>query len=422
MSKLESVHTESKIEMTQSEIYNIVFALLRSALWGEEAFPFTSEQEIDWTAVNKELSIQTVQILPVDILVKADPAHSQLYLQNTAKSIRSWYHLMQEQQNLYQTFKKAGIPFTVLKGAGADFYYPQPSYRRMGDIDFIVRPGDFDKAVQLMADNGYNALDMNDSRHKEYTKNGVLVEMHRFFSVLADSEAGKWLDQRILDSLDSIPEQSIDGFVFPMLPTLENGLVLLCHINQHMENGLGLRQITDWMLYVKKELNDDYWNSTFADAAEKIGLKTLAITVTKMCQMYLGLGKDITWCQNANPDLCERLMEYIMDQGNFGRKRSHGSNTAMNTFAIRNVKVLFNMLQQRGLVNFKACHKYSFLRPFAWIYQTFRYIHLALIREQPLKQLKEEYSQSSARDELLNGLGVVRRAKGFTAPDGTHFQ
>ena len=44
-----------------------------------------------------------------------------------------------------------------------------------------------------------------------------------------------------------------------MFPPLENGLVLLGHINQHLEEGLGLRQILDWALYVDKALDDDAW-------------------------------------------------------------------------------------------------------------------------------------------------------------------
>ena len=56
-----------------------------------------------------------------------------------------------------------------------------------------------------------------------------------------------------------------------------------------MEEGLGLRQILDWALYVDKALDDDAWEHTFAPAVRRLGLERLAITVTRMCQLYLGL-------------------------------------------------------------------------------------------------------------------------------------
>ena len=104
-----------------------------------------------------------------------------------------------------------------------------------------------------------------------------------------------------------------------MFPPLENGLVLLEHINQHLEEGLGLRQILDWALYVDKALDDDAWEYTFAPVVRRLGLERLAITVTRMCQLYLGLRSDITWCASADEKVCDSLMNYIMEQGNFGR-------------------------------------------------------------------------------------------------------
>ena len=59
------------------------------------------------------------------------------------------------------------------------------------------------------------------------------------------------------------------------------------HINQHLEEWLGLRQILDWALYADKAL-DDAWEHTFAPDVRRLGLDRLAITVTRMCQLYLG--------------------------------------------------------------------------------------------------------------------------------------
>jgi hypothetical protein len=124
-----------------------LLALLRSTLWGQERFPFQPPQDTDWAAVYTELRHQTVHHLPVDLLVSADPENALQYIQDTAINIRKWHYLMKQQQKLCETMAHAGIPCAILKGAAAARYYPQPEHRCMGDIDLLVLPGDFDRAL-----------------------------------------------------------------------------------------------------------------------------------------------------------------------------------------------------------------------------------------------------------------------------------
>lgn len=61
----------------------------------------------------------------------------------------------------------------------------------------------------------------------------------------------------------------------PVLPPLENGLVLLAHVNQHLGSGLGLRQILDWQMFVDAHLTDELWERGFQHAAQQIGMEKL---------------------------------------------------------------------------------------------------------------------------------------------------
>jgi hypothetical protein len=395
----------------EHNIYDVIFPLLRAALWGEENYPFVCKEDVNWEYINNELKEQTIHCLPIDILTRVDKSNYMQYFQMGSSAMQNWFNLMQAQQNLYLLFQKEHIPFAILKGSAANYYYPNPHYRCMGNIDFIVRPEDFDRAVECMAANGYILDADSNERHNGYSKNNIDFELHRTFSFLKDSDAEVWQDRLIYDGILSATEKQLDGFSFPMLPPLENGLVLLTHINQHLEKGLGLRQIIDWMLYVDKEMTDEFWNQHFGPATDKNGLKTLAITVTKMCQMYLGLTKELSFCQDADPYLCEYLMDYVIQQGNFGRKRGESNNTAIRILGMKNIAALFSMLQTRGRQNWTATDKYPILRPFAWIYQVGRYAHLGLKRKNSLKQLKSDYSQGKSQEDFLNRLGVRRDIK-----------
>jgi hypothetical protein len=392
-----------------TNIYDVILPLLRSAIWGEETFPFTIDENIDWKEVNKELRVQTIQYLPIDILSRVDKDNCVQYYKDTARALHSWHTIMQEQQALYQLLQNENIPFVILKGAAADYYYPKPLYRCMGDIDFIVKPEDFDRTAKCLEANGYQLIGQENPRHIEYEKNGVLFELHHYFGILRDHDASALLNDRIYKGISERSENKIDNLSFPMLPPLENGLVLLTHIDQHMEDGLGFRQILDWMFFIDREMTDDFWNESFAPAVEQIGLKTLALTVTNMCKLHLGLTKELSFCQTADPSLCDDLLQYIIDQGNFGRKRGRLHNSTTNMLTISDIPSFFITLQKRGLENWKITKKYSFLKPFAWIYQICRCIRLGLMRERPFKKLKEDYLKSKDQKIFLEQLGVTRR-------------
>lgn len=390
-----------------SPIYQTVWGLLRGSLWNE-AF---SHAEADWDAVWTELTHHSIQILPVDLLIKADPVNHLKYIQAAYHSVTQYYKLMQEQQTICRLLLENGIPCAVLKGASAGRYYPKAANRRMGDIDLIVAPADFERAYQILSrDSKYLG---ENYRHVELRRNGIIVELHRCFATFHNKEYSKLLDDWIIRAIPRASTVSLDGFSFPSLPAGENGLVLLTHLNIHMERGIGLRQIIDWMMFVDRNLDDDFWNSEFGPAARQLGLETLALTTTKMCQLYLGLRQDITWCRNASDDLCRDLMEYIMSQGNFGRKMPRGFNQTINVLSTaKRIPNLFRALQHRGRINWKALKRFPWLKPFAWIYQLCRYIRLGFQKERPLHFLFSAMKQESRQDTILSRLGVTRMKEG----------
>ena len=191
---------------------------------------------------------------------------------------------------------------------------------------------------------------------------------------------------------------------FPMLPPKENGLVLLAHIAHHLREGLGLRQIIDWMLYVDRELDDSAWESSFRTAAEQTGLAVLAITVTEMCRMYLGLSDRITWCKNADKELCTMLMNSLLSSGNFGKKR--GTGLKVESTVSRLKRRGFRYLQQAGEHNWNAYHKHRWLKPFAWIYQIGRYARQGFQAKRKGAKIIEDIGRGKKRSDLYQDLKI----------------
>ena len=115
-------------------------------------------------------------------------------------------------------------------------------------------------------------------RETGFIKNDIIVELHRSFAKLNNADHARYLDDLIITNINPTHE----------LPDPVNGLVILEHISQHLVNGLGLRQIIDWMMFTDKCLPDEKWPE-FREMAQKTGMEKLAVVVTRMCEIYLGL-------------------------------------------------------------------------------------------------------------------------------------
>lgn len=315
------------------------------------------------------------------------------------KYISKNVNLMWEQQQLWTVLD--GIPYLILKGSCASIYYPQPIKRALGDIDILVAPEHFESAKEKLELSGYSKTDADD-RHIHYRRRDVALELHRRFATLNSAKQEKLLDDWLYSVKPVIGQ--VGKYSFPMPEDELNGLVLLTHINQHLEEGLGLRQILDWALYVRHSLPDARWLS-FKEKTDVLDLTILARTITKFGQTYLKLNQDITWCLDADDKTVKKLLDYIIECGNFGRKDIANNTMIMVMSHGRGVRGFFKNLQNRGLQNWESVQKYPWLKPFAWIYQLFRYI-IKGVRKGGIKGLRDNISASNKRNLLLDELGL----------------
>ena len=362
-----------------------LMALVRFRLWGD-ARPQNADAAFD--------EAKTQAMVP---LLFPDSREASQYMVH-------YIRIMYAQDEVVARMRQTVIPAVILKGSAAAVYYKEPFQRTMGDIDLIVPQSEFEAAVIQLGYLGYQCQEddrkKTDIREIAFHKDGVTVELHRRFS-----SEGIDVERYILRGLECPVTAELSGHAFPMLPPLENGLVLLAHVAQHLRNGLGLRQMIDWMMYVHAVLTDEYWRASFRPAAADCGLETLAITATRLCQKYLGLPDPITWCDGADDKLTDDLLENLLVTGNFGHTHGPGSSVETVTTNIKRTG-LFRYLQKQGEHNWKAYQDHAALRPFCWAYQICRYIRRGFGTGRSGIQLAEDYNRSRARYDLLTRLGI----------------
>ena len=368
-----------------------IYSLIKLSLWGQGEATVNKK-------VFDEMKLHAISALTA-------PCLPSLVLSPELKSEWKTLIIQQISFNTQCAFEQSrlpiSVPYVILKGTSAAKYYPHPGYRTMGDIDIMTRREDFDIAIKQLTDNGYRIIK---DIYKEATlvKNGITLDLHRQYASLNNPDHVKFLDDLIIENINPTH----------VLPDLINGLTLIEHINQHLEGGLGLRQIIDWMMFVDKCLPDEKWPEFF-ELVKKVGLEKLAIVCTRMCELYLGLPHR-EWCAEANPKLCEQLMEYVMACGNFGNKKMLDTAISENVFTYtRTPKSFFKLLQQQGLINWKAAKEHPSLRPFAWIYQLFRYASKGLKRDSAFAKLKTEYGTARKKTAMFEALGVKTAKKGL---------
>ena len=373
--------------------------LIRTSIWEKGIIDVDEDEYI-------ESKQHAIVALPANILIT---------LKMSDDLRENWQKDVLSQLSFYAKYRYAqnrlpiSVPYVILKGTSAAQYYPHPEYRTMGDIDIMTRREDFDSAYRDLEENGYKVTKKLE-REVAFTKNGIVIELHYYFASLNDPIASKYLDDLIIENINTSH----------VLPDLINGLVLLEHISQHLEHGLGLRQIIDWMMFVDKCLPDDKWTE-FRPMAEMIGLKQLAIVTTKMCVLYLGL-PERRWCAGVDEILCKDLMELILSSGDFGKKWTSDEAVAKTVFTyIKGPISTIKWLQERGLVNWKVAHVLPVLRPFAWIYQGIRYVIRGIRQEGSISKLREEYEESVKRTELFRALGVKQKANGLVVYRGGEY-
>ena len=370
-----------------------MFDILRASLFTDEDLPIS-----DWQPVFEEMKLQSVAALPGVWLKKHLKVEPWLAYCNT--NIGIWVRLMYAQDQLLNLLESHGIPCVIIKGAAAAMAYPHPGLRTMGDVDFLVKRSDFERTAALLEENGYVLTREKNKlpHHDSYAKNNISFELHKRLPVVSESN----------EALIALFEKGIDmrewhetaGHKFPVLPVALNGLVLIFHINQHLRDGIGLRQIIDWMMYVNSRSAEEW--QELLPLLEHMGMTRFARTVTVMCQRYFGL-REIVEADASLP--VDELMNFILEEGNFGQKA--GLDGRITSFALSGTEKggFFKRLQVRGMKRWKAAQKYPVLRPFEWIYQGI-WIFGALLRNRksPIAILKQARRGTQLRQllELLD--------------------
>ena len=268
-----------------------------------------------------------------------------------------------------------GIPFVTLKGYASAYYYSEPTYRTMGDVDFYVTPEHYDEAYHRLLENGFKQTSLEHERHEAFVKGKVHFELHseikgipngkdgiKVASKKAESIVRHYLDD-VIDTAVSVETQH-GRIVIP--DEFHHGLIMLLHVAGHIINdgGVGLRHLCDWAVYVDKvDL------SKYKAQLKEMGLWIFACQLTAVSTKYIGLKKQ-PWCERFSEKFLESFIEDILNAGNFGRKTGGRINALVLSNNSNKLKAFAALTKKR----YAFCKKYPVLLPIGMVMYVLRYI------------------------------------------------
>lgn len=300
------------------------FALLRAGLWGTTPDPafFVSFTETQWQALLALAQKQAVLGLiyaGVSRLPKELMPDQQLLLRlyGFSEQIRkSNAKVIAVAQEVCSWFEEAGLEPIVLKGFSVGAFYATPDLRQPGDIDLFFHR-DYEKVVDIVQHRGIT-VELN-ANHDKFWYQGVLIELH--------SQPFRPLYPIPDLDLSPIWQETTVGR-FRVLNIKANALLLLLHPAKHfMKEGLGLRQICDWAVFLKCNTG----KSEISEALEEMrrqGASRFVFSLLAILVRYLGFECNETEKYAIDDCQMNRMIQLILNRGNFGFEGKHFRNSS----------------------------------------------------------------------------------------------
>lgn len=217
-----------------------------------------------------------------------------------------------------------GIEVWLLKGQGLAAFYPAPPLRHCGDVDLLVRPACFPKAVSVLnrlATPQAVAEAFNTDKHYHIRIDGFDVELHRRCMAFAAAAADHRYQSLEDEALALPPDDfNLNGVVIHRLEPTFNAFYVFVHLWEHfLERGIGLRQVCDFTLLIHAR-NAQIDRARLRPMLDAFGLMRPWQLFGALAVKHLGLPKEeMPFFDPRFVRKARRLLRVILKEGNFGR-------------------------------------------------------------------------------------------------------
>lgn len=307
------------------------FALVRAGLWGKEV-RLSPYETVDFNEVYRIAQEQsTIGLVAAGLEQLTDVKMPQNIALTLAGEV-----LQLEQRNramnayiaeLVEKLRRADIYTLLVKGQGIAHCYEKPLWRSCGDVDLYLSKDNYEKAKALLVPLATSVEKEEKERlHLGMTIDGWVVELHGTMHTKLSGRMNRVADEvhRDIFFYGNVRSWNDNG-VQVFLPSANNDLIIVFNhiINHFFLEGVGLRQICDWcrLLWTYRDSLDF---GLLESRIRKEGLITEWKAFYNLASRYLGmpdLGEGLMACDSRFDKKADRILEFVLERGNFGHKR-----------------------------------------------------------------------------------------------------
>ena len=183
--------------------------------------------------------------------------------------------------NIFEKFNHKNIEVLAVKGVVLKNIYPEHTHRSMNDANIIVKKKDIGRVKELLGSIGYEEKDENNKLHLKFNHRLFpTIEVHCSFiegKELPDSIWNNAVKDRVMNT--EIQTLGYEDFIVQLCCNMANNMKKL---------GLGVRQLTDLVLYIEAHRDSINWTS-FIEKAEEHGVKKFSLIMFYLCHKLFGM-------------------------------------------------------------------------------------------------------------------------------------
>ena len=373
-------------------------------------------EDFDLGELFTEAKNQTV--FPIAYMGFKNEKYDKAFYNFVAKNVQVNYN----HTEIADLLSKNNIKYVFIKGVASASYYKEPTLRMMGDVDVLIDRCNAEKVHSLLQTIGYTTDEdiFKENGHIGYKRGNKgtasVCEVHFSLNGIPNSLSLSF-EKYLGNILDTTKEIAVSNGKCLVPSDFHHGIILLLHTANHLTHeGVGLRHLCDWAVFVNRFSNDEFV-SLFEIPLKEMGMWRFAQLLTLCCEEYLGIDKK-EWAGVAEEGLTGNIIADIMNGGNFGFKDKdrYGQIKYISDREAHKVSDKGPFSQLLSSINAKAKTEYKFakncklLLPIAWALVIFNYLFLVLTHKRRLDNLNT-INTAKYRQSLYNEFKLFEKSE-----------
>ena len=312
------------------------------------------------------------------------PAFIQQNETMTLTTVKTSFDLLYISKGIFERLSQNAIPAVIIKGVTAASYYPQPLYRKSGDIDVLISESRLEDSVKVCEEIGYSVKNIQRAHHHVVMgKTGNPdIELHTMLAEpFDDNRVNAILKKRTSELFTDFESdkkhfqiKDIMGMRFTMLSDAYMAYELLLHMLQHyLRSGFGIRLLCDWFfLWNHRECENSV--PEYLRLINECGIKGFSDMITCICIRYLGLDVHVAELLDVKTEFTDSELESFYDEfisaGEFGKT----STDRMVSLRGNKLSDYFREFHHQMKLNFPKQSRYFPIWPILWIVTFIRFM------------------------------------------------